>query len=188
MNEKEQLLRKEIAAEVFHRIPPKEKREAMSDIELAELHASFSSDNSGLIIVQNEWRRREKIEQHKLNQEIISLQHELNLQIVAKQRKVAYISAIFGAAFIIFGAIVGAVLVTYLPSIFPLSALQQEQQHKPIIDKKALTIGETELSTNKTDQQTAVEENNISSQPLVINEKNRQQLASHGLPKLPGNQ
>ncbi len=112
--------RNEIVAEVFHGIPQKSIFESMSDCELAELHASLLSDKVGPIIIQNEWRRRERIVQHELNQEIIRIQHEMNLKIFKKQSSLVKISIVTGFV----GVILGAILASWLPTI--LSVDKQE--------------------------------------------------------------
>ena len=63
--------REEIACEVFDKIPPKEELEEMSNLSLAKLQESFSPEKAGFIIVQNEWRRRERVDQHKLNKKLM---------------------------------------------------------------------------------------------------------------------
>lgn len=94
--------REEIAAEVFDRIPAKETLESKSDISLATLQESFSPDEAGSIIIQNEWRRREKLTQHQLNKELVK-----------SQNKTAVIAAIFG----IIGTVVGSVITYILPKL-----------------------------------------------------------------------
>jgi hypothetical protein len=94
--------REEIACDVFDDIPPKAKLEAMSNLSLAKLQESFSTDKACLIIIQNEWRRREKIEQHKLNKDLVKAQN-----------KTAIVASIFG----IIGTIVGAILTVILTQV-----------------------------------------------------------------------
>lgn len=91
--------REEIACDVFDNIPEKEKLEAMSNLSLAKLQESFPSDKACLIIIQNEWRRRE---QHT--------QHELNEKLFKKQEKFAYKIAFIGVFSAIIGAICGSLL------------------------------------------------------------------------------
>ena len=63
--------REEIGCEVFDKIPPQKKLEGMSNLLLAKLQESFSPEKAGFIIVQNEWRRRERVDQHKLNKKLM---------------------------------------------------------------------------------------------------------------------
>ena len=97
--QEEKALRDEEYTRVYDGIPPWRELEAMSDIDLARLHASFSSEKPGIIVVQNEWRRREKNEQHKLN-----------LELSKKQEIFSYKIAIIGVLAAIIGAICGALL------------------------------------------------------------------------------
>lgn len=96
MNKHAKNEREEIACDVFDDIPPKEKLEAMSNLSLAKLQESFSADKAGLIIIQNEWRRREQVEQHKLN------------------KKLMFSAGILGGISTILGAIAGALLMWFL--------------------------------------------------------------------------
>jgi hypothetical protein len=100
--------REEIACEVFDKIPPKEELEEMSNLSLAKLQESFSADKAGLIIIQNEWRRRERIDQHKLNKKLI------------------FSAGILGAIGAVLGGITGA-LLTWVLMQGPSQDLQQKQ-------------------------------------------------------------
>ncbi|WP_435550200.1 hypothetical protein [Desulfobacterium sp. N47] len=86
----------------YYDIPSQEIIESMSDIELAELQLKYQPDNPGAIVVQNEWRRREKIEQHKLSKNLVKSQNK---------------TAIVASAFGIIGTIVGAILTVILTKI-----------------------------------------------------------------------
>lgn len=86
----------------YYDIPSKDEIEGMSDIELAKLQLEYSTDNPGSIIIQNEWRRREKAEQHELNKDLVKTQN-----------RTAIIASIFG----IVGTIVGAILTAILSGI-----------------------------------------------------------------------
>ena len=88
--------REEIACEVFDKIPPKEELEEMSNLSLAKLQESFSADKAGLIIIQNEWRRRERVDQHKLN------------------KKLMFSAGILGIIGAVLGAFAGALLTWFL--------------------------------------------------------------------------
>ena len=88
--------REEIGHEVYDGIPSKEKLEAMSNLALSKLQEKFSPDKAGLIIIQKEWRRREQVEQHKLN------------------KKLMFYTGILGIIGTILGGIAGALLTWLL--------------------------------------------------------------------------
>ena len=92
----------------YNDIPEQHELESLSDIKLAEKQSEITSGKSALIIIQNEWRRREKLEQHKLNKEIIKQQHEFNLKISRSQNKMVLIAALIAALFGIVGVFIGA--------------------------------------------------------------------------------
>lgn len=90
----------------------------MSDMELSKWQAGWKERTDKDFLAKAEWRRRDKLEQHNLNKEIIKHQHELNLQVVEVQRKITFrtslLVALVGFLGIIVGAIVGAVLQSNL--------------------------------------------------------------------------
>ncbi|MCK9304890.1 MAG: hypothetical protein PHP23_07265 [Desulfobacterales bacterium] len=87
----------------YYDIPSKEKIESMSGIDLAVLQLKYKPDDPGSIVVLNEWRRRDKIEQHELNKKLIK-----------SQNKTAVVASIFG----ITGTIIGAILTVILTKVF----------------------------------------------------------------------
>lgn len=87
-------------------VPAQHILEAMSDIELAEEQTKFSNEKPGLVIIQNEWRRREKFYQHQLNLEILKAQSELNKNLVASQNRTMLVAASIGALFAIIAAFI----------------------------------------------------------------------------------
>jgi len=89
-----------------------------TDEELADWQATVGKPH--FILAENEWRRREKLEQHGLNKEIIQRQHEFNL-IVSKKQSRLLVASIVAA---LVGVILGAILSSWLPTI--LSAGKQE--------------------------------------------------------------
>ena len=70
-------------------IPKQSELESMSDIKLTEKQAGLTSEKLALIIIQNEWRRRKKFEQHKLNQELIEIQNKTSEKLLIKQHKLS---------------------------------------------------------------------------------------------------
>ena len=136
--------REEIASEVFDNIPSKEELEAMSTLSLAKLQESFSADKAGLIIIQNEWRRREQVEQHKLN------------------KKLMFSAGILGGIGTILGAIAGALLMWFLTQSTPQD-LPQKQPTKltqnKIISSPPLTgtmeAHSRDISSGQTTQETS---------------------------------
>jgi len=89
-------------------IPFQYELEAMTDIELAEKELKIRSKVAETII-KNEWRRRDKIEQHKLNEVIINKQHQLNLEITKIQNNTVWRSSILAALCTIVGAMLGII-------------------------------------------------------------------------------
>lgn len=71
----------------------------MSDDELAKFQEGCQPDSYPYIIAEKEWQRRERIEQHKLD-----------LDLINKQVKWMKFSAILGVVSVIIGAVVGAYL------------------------------------------------------------------------------
>lgn len=74
-----------------------EKVKSMSDLELASEEMRLNSKVSE-IIIRNEWRRRDKIEQHKLDKELIKLQGESTRRISLTAAFIGVVAAIIGAA------------------------------------------------------------------------------------------
>jgi len=105
----------------FYEIPLQSELEAMSEVNLAELQTKFSIDKPGRIVIENEWRRRERLYQfqwnqklveiqHGLNQELVKLQNEFNRKLSGSQNKATLLAGVFG----IVGAIIGAFLTVIL--------------------------------------------------------------------------
>jgi uncharacterized membrane protein len=82
----------------YYDIPEKKDISSMSEIELAEWKAGLEPNSPGIIIAENEWRRREKIQLHKLN-----------LKLTRKQNRTTIIAAIIGAIFGVVITLVGIV-------------------------------------------------------------------------------
>jgi hypothetical protein len=82
--------------------------------ELADLQHGCSIDNPLYILVEQEWQRRARAEQHKLNTDIILNQHKLNEQLFEKQSKLTITLAIIGASATILAALLGVWFGSYL--------------------------------------------------------------------------
>lgn len=68
-------------------IPEQSDLESLSDLKLAEKQSELTAVKPALIIFQNEWRRREKLEHHKLNKELIENQDKTNKRLLLRQRE-----------------------------------------------------------------------------------------------------
>jgi hypothetical protein len=66
-------------------IPEQSELETLSDIKLADKQSELASGNPAQIIIQNEWKRREKIELHNLNRRLIEIQNKTNKKLLANQ-------------------------------------------------------------------------------------------------------
>ena len=140
----------------------------MSSMALSKWQAGYKRDTHNYILAENEWRRREMQEQHKLNEKIIKQQHELNLKISSSQNKIVIIAAIITGLIGFFGVFMGA----YLTS--KSSVIQNNQEvHR---QQKILAIKETDaskaLNQINPDLKT-VDTQKVSSQSPIIKEKNR---------------
>ena len=69
----------------------------MSAMKLSKWQAGYKRDTHNFILAENEWRRREMQEQHRLNSEVIKQQYELNLKIFEKQKSTTYWAALLGS-------------------------------------------------------------------------------------------
>ena len=69
----------------------------MSDVKLSEWQAEYPTNSPQSIFAEKEWLRRERIEQHKLDLELLS-----------KQVKWMKFSAILGVIATLVGAIIGS--------------------------------------------------------------------------------
>lgn len=113
----------------FFGVPLQHELQALSDIKLAELHAKFSGDKPVLVIIQNEWRRREKV-----------MQHELNLALMKEQAKIMKVNNRFIAMATISAAILGAVAqatLQYMIQPKQAIAIQQNTQSGTVPNSSA---------------------------------------------------
>lgn len=114
------------------KVPLRKDLEAMSDIRLAREELNGRGKVAETIF-KNEWRRRDALTQHKLNEIIIEKQHQLNLEISRIQNKTVWKSAILAAVCTIVGAILGAMLVNTATNNESTSlSLHQQKQSKGI--------------------------------------------------------
>lgn len=98
-------------------IPFQHKLESMTDIELAteELHIKGKVAET---IIKNEWRRRDKLEQHKLNKELLKIQRNIN-----------YSVAFIGVIATLSGAIGGSYIKQNLSEKELMELVQREVKH-----------------------------------------------------------
>ncbi len=105
----------------YFNIPEQSYLESLSDIKLANKQSEFTSGHPALIIIQNEWRRREKLKQNNLNRKLIEIQnktnkklltkqHELNKEISQLQNKTIILASLIG----IVGVVVGVILTNMI--------------------------------------------------------------------------
>ena len=112
-------------------IPEQSELESLSDIKLAEKQSKLTAEKTAQIIIQNEWRRREKHEHHNLNRKLIEIQnntnkkllikqHELNKKISQSQNRTIILASLIG----IVGVAVGVILTNM--TIKPQAPYEQQ--------------------------------------------------------------
>jgi hypothetical protein len=96
-----------------------------TDDQLAAWQSQFRPGSDTFILAENEWRRREKLEQHRYNKEQIELQHERNMELVKKQVRWIKFSAIITAIATLSAVVLGWYLSELKSLKFPKSDSQQ---------------------------------------------------------------
>ncbi len=98
-----------------------EKFRNMSDDKLAEVQDGLRGNPRENILIENEWRRRDRIDQHKLD-----------LEILFKQGKWMMVSALIGLLGVILGALLTVFLTTSLKKrpqqSLPTTSTQTDQR------------------------------------------------------------
>lgn len=130
---------------------------SLSDSELADKQHGRPIDDPLYILVEQEWQRRTRAEQHKLNTDIILNQHKLNEQLFEKQSKLTITIAKTGAVATILAALLGAGFGFYL-SITSSPKLPQAEL------KRETTISATK--SPKTQTATALKKASSPNPPL----------------------
>lgn len=133
------------------------------DAEIAVLRERTPIEGDGQhSLIELEWQKRLMKVQKDFNEALMLKQHELNKEIMKKQistMKAAIIATLVGA-------IVGAILTTYLPKL-ELLWKPQAQSTKPqqgILPTTESTVLETSAPRNETDK-IATPKENVSSKP-----------------------
>ncbi|MFO7605585.1 MAG: hypothetical protein R6W72_04720 [Desulfurivibrionaceae bacterium] len=135
----EEEIEEDLVCRAYFKVPLQDELEAMSDIQLAERELKIDGKVAE-IMIRNEWRRRDKLEQHELNREIIKQQHHFNLEIAKLQNKKSFKTALFSACIGFVGAIVGATLtVSGSKMVTKEEVLHQQDKQKITADTPSNT-------------------------------------------------
>jgi len=97
------------------------KLQDMSDLELSKWQSGWKERSHQDYLAKQEWRRRDKIEQLKLNKELIEIQnktskelltkqHELNKELTKSQNRTIIIASLVASLVGIIGVVVGVIL------------------------------------------------------------------------------
>jgi hypothetical protein len=104
----------------------------MSDDKLAEVQDGLLGNPRENILIENEWRRRERIEQHKLD-----------LDLVAKQVRWMKFSVFAGIISALLGVILGWFLQRHWPASQPQNAkspIQSRTSSSTAVDRKETNV------------------------------------------------